>query len=99
MQRAARARGSPAARLTSPTARAAQVDRLERSRRFVLHSSRPLTDAEKASFAALVHDRMTEELYKQPVRSFKDGLQVRGPRAASSRQTLHGRRLGRTGPT
>ena len=40
----------------------------------MLHSTRPLTDAEKASFAAMVHDRMTEEIYRQPVRSFTQGL-------------------------
>jgi hypothetical protein len=28
-------------------------------------------DAEKAAFAALVHDRMTEEMYRSPVTSFK----------------------------
>lgn len=56
---------------------AVQVNRLERSRRFVLHSSRPLTDAERQAFAAMVHDRMTEEVYDKPVRSFTEGLQVR----------------------
>ena len=40
----------------------------------MLHSTRPLTDAEKASFAAMVHDRMTEEVYRQPVRSFNQGM-------------------------
>ena len=56
-----------------------QVNRLERSRRFVLHSSRPLTEAEKARFAGLVHDRMTEEVYRAPVRSFTEGLQAPAP--------------------
>ncbi len=45
----------------------------------MLHSTRPLTDAEKAAFAALVHDRMTEEIYRQPVRSFTEGLQAPAP--------------------
>ena len=44
---------------------------MERSRRYVLTSSRPLTEAEKVAFAALVHDRMTEELYSKPLSSFK----------------------------
>ncbi|GLC44010.1 hypothetical protein PLESTB_000219600 [Pleodorina starrii] len=56
-----------------------QVNRLERSRRFVLHSTRPLTEGERAAFAALVHDRMTEEVYRQPVRSFTEGLQAPAP--------------------
>lgn len=43
------------------------MNRLERSRRFKLTSTRPLTDAERAAFAALVHDRMTEEIYAQPL--------------------------------
>lgn len=48
-----------------------KVTRLEQSRRFLLTSTRPLTDAEKTAFAAMVHDRMTEELYTKPVASFK----------------------------
>lgn len=34
-----------------------KVARLEESRRYLLNSSRPLTEPEKAAFAALVHDR------------------------------------------
>lgn len=48
-----------------------KVTRMERSRRYVLTSSRPLTEAEKVAFAALVHDRMTEELYTKALTSFK----------------------------
>lgn len=40
----------------------AKVSRLEASRRFALQSSQPLTPEERAAFAALVHDRMTEEV-------------------------------------
>jgi len=47
-----------------------KVTRLERSRRYLLQTSRPLTDAEKAAFAGLVHDRMTEEIYHKPAASF-----------------------------
>ena len=39
----------------------AQVTRLELSRRYRLRASAPLSDADAAAFAALVHDRMTEE--------------------------------------
>jgi phosphoribosylformylglycinamidine synthase len=48
-----------------------QVTRLEKSRRYLLTSTRPLTQDERMAFAALVHDRMTEELYSSPVSSFK----------------------------
>jgi Formylglycinamide ribonucleotide amidotransferase N-terminal len=41
---------------------AAQVTRLEMSRRFRLRVSAPISDADAAAFAALVHDRMTEEV-------------------------------------
>lgn len=48
-----------------------KVTRLERSTRYFLSTTRPLTAAEKHAFAALVHDRMTEEVYGSPVKSFK----------------------------
>ena len=41
---------------------AAQVTRLEMSRRYRLRASAPISDADTAAFAALVHDRMTEEV-------------------------------------
>jgi len=40
-----------------------KVTRLEASRRFGLKSSQELTPAELSAFAALVHDRMTEEVH------------------------------------
>ena len=40
----------------------AQVTRLEMSRRYRLRTSGPTSDADAAAFAALVHDRMTEEV-------------------------------------
>lgn len=40
-----------------------QVVRLEPSRRYLLTSTRALTAEEKAAFAALVHDRMTEQVW------------------------------------
>lgn len=48
-----------------------QVTRLEKSRRYLLTSTRPLTQQERMAFAALVHDRMTEEPYEKPIDSFK----------------------------
>lgn len=39
-----------------------QVDRIEVSRRYLLRGSAPLTAEEKEHFAALVHDRMTEQV-------------------------------------
>ncbi len=52
-----------------------KVTKMERSRRYLLKSSRPLTDAEKAAFAGLVHDRMTEEVYLKPPTTFKVNTQ------------------------
>ena len=43
-----------------------KVKRLEASRRFGLKSSQELTSAELSAFAALVHDRMTEEVQILP---------------------------------
>ncbi len=39
-----------------------KVDRMELSRRFLIHSSAPLSSEEIARFAALVYDRMTEQV-------------------------------------
>eukprot|EP00232_Nephroselmis_pyriformis_P024180 CAMPEP_0182872920 /NCGR_PEP_ID=MMETSP0034_2-20130328/12013_1 /TAXON_ID=156128 /ORGANISM="Nephroselmis pyriformis, Strain CCMP717" /LENGTH=1409 /DNA_ID=CAMNT_0025005539 /DNA_START=44 /DNA_END=4273 /DNA_ORIENTATION=+ len=52
------------------------VGRLERSRRFTLKtkSGKPLSDAELATFAAMVHDRMTEEVYPAPLTSFANPM-------------------------
>jgi len=48
------------------------VKRVERSRVYRLTTgSNPLTAAELETFAALVHDRMTEQVYVQPVSTFK----------------------------
>lgn len=48
-----------------------QVVRLEPSRRYLLTSTRALTAEEKAAFAALVHDRMTEQVYSEAAKTFK----------------------------
>ena len=47
-----------------------KVDRVEVSRRYILKTSAPLTPAERTAFAALVHDRMTEQVYERPLTSF-----------------------------
>ncbi len=50
-----------------------RVERMERSRRFLLERSRPLSESEKETFLALVHDRMTETPYPTPLESFESG--------------------------
>ena len=47
-----------------------KVTRLERSRRYLLTAAAPLSAEQTAAFAALVHDRMTEEIYASPATSF-----------------------------
>jgi phosphoribosylformylglycinamidine synthase len=47
-----------------------KVDRIEVSRRYLLKSSSPLTKEEASSFAALIHDRMTEQVYESPLNTF-----------------------------
>jgi phosphoribosylformylglycinamidine synthase len=54
----------------------AGVGRIERSRRYLLATSGPdvpLTPADVAAFAALVHDRMTECVYAARLHSFANG--------------------------
>jgi len=47
-----------------------KIDRIELSKRFLLRSSTPLSDSELTAFAALVHDRMTEQVYEHSLTSF-----------------------------
>ncbi|PSC73466.1 putative phosphoribosylformylglycinamidine chloroplastic mitochondrial [Micractinium conductrix] len=47
-----------------------KVDRIEVSRRYLLRGSAPLSAEEHTRFAALVHDRMTEQIYPEPLASF-----------------------------
>ena len=50
-----------------------RVSRIEPSRRFLVEmepGAAPLSAAERAAFAALVHDRMTECVYPEPLASF-----------------------------
>lgn len=51
------------------------VQRIERSRRFQVVSPNPLTSEQHEAFLAMVHDRMTERQYDQPLESFEHGAQ------------------------
>ena len=51
-----------------------KVRRIERSRRFRLSATRALSAAELEAFAALVHDRMTECPYPEPLETFATGM-------------------------
>ena len=52
-----------------------KIKRIERSRRYELRTADYLTDAEERGFLALIHDRMTECLYPEPLRSFDPGVE------------------------
>jgi phosphoribosylformylglycinamidine synthase len=55
------------------------VGRIERSRRYLISTagpSVPLTAEAIAAFAAIVHDRMTECVYPEPLMSFANGAQA-----------------------
>ncbi|UCF20340.1 MAG: phosphoribosylformylglycinamidine synthase, partial [Gemmatimonadota bacterium] len=51
-----------------------KIRRIERSRRYQLRSRVLLSEDEIAAFLALVHDRMTECRYPEPLASFKAGV-------------------------
>jgi len=52
-----------------------KISRIERSRRYrlVLDKNNALTDKQRASFLSLVHDRMTECPYPEPLATFETG--------------------------
>ncbi len=52
----------------------ASISRIERSRRYAVRATRPLDDEERQVFLALVHDRMTECPYLEPLETFATGL-------------------------
>ncbi len=52
-----------------------KIRRIERSRRYLLHADTQLDDHEIAAFLALVHDRMTECPYPEPLDSFASGIE------------------------
>jgi len=50
------------------------INRLERSRRYLVWTKTALTDAQVSAFLAQVHDRMTEMPYPEPLQTFETGL-------------------------
>ncbi len=50
------------------------VRRIERSRRYLLRTSKQLSDGERTACAAGLHDRMTECLYPHPLADFASGI-------------------------
>jgi phosphoribosylformylglycinamidine synthase len=53
----------------------ATIQRIERSRRFLLERSSALSPSEVDGFLALVHDRMTETRYPEPLTTFETGVE------------------------
>ena len=51
-----------------------KIRRMERSRRFLLERETPLSPAEETAFLSLIHDRMTEVRYPEPLESFDPGM-------------------------
>jgi phosphoribosylformylglycinamidine synthase len=51
------------------------VDRLELSRRYRFNLKGSLSDGAIAALRSLLHDRMTEEEYKEPLNTFENGAQ------------------------
>ena len=51
------------------------IERIERSRRYLLQHGAPLDSTEVAGFLTLVHDRMTECPYPEPLDSFATGIE------------------------
>jgi len=50
------------------------IKRIERSRRYLVRSEKPLNTQEKSVFVGLIHDRMTECIYESPINSFDTGV-------------------------
>jgi phosphoribosylformylglycinamidine synthase len=50
------------------------IRRIERSRRYLVRGSRPLSGEERKGFMSEVHDRMTEQPYPEPLSSFATGV-------------------------
>ena len=51
-----------------------KIQRIERSRRFLVERNRPLSHGETEALLSLVHDRMTETRYLEPLESFETGM-------------------------
>jgi len=52
-----------------------KIRRIERSRRYRLRSAGPLNEEQRQEFLGLVHDRMTECPYSEPLESFETGVE------------------------
>ncbi len=52
-----------------------KVRRIERSRRYLVESGGPLTEEQQNAFLGLVHDRMTECRYREPLTTFETGVE------------------------
>ncbi|KAM9996097.1 hypothetical protein ACTFIY_002271 [Dictyostelium cf. discoideum] len=50
------------------------IDRIERSRRYLVKSDSKLSEKQIEQFLELIHDRMTECLYPTPIKSFDTGI-------------------------
>jgi phosphoribosylformylglycinamidine synthase len=50
------------------------ISRFEKSARYQLNSDKPIPEAALAAFKALIHDRMTEMPYPEPIASFDAGV-------------------------
>ena len=50
------------------------IQRIERSRRYLIESATPLTEDQISRFLAEVHDRMTECRYVEPLKTFETGI-------------------------
>ncbi len=51
------------------------VQRIERARRFLLRTGSPISKAASEAFSALIHDRMTECTYPEPLVGFGSGVE------------------------
>ncbi len=51
------------------------VRRLEKSRRYLVTTTAPLSPEQQEAFVASVHDRMTECAYPEPLENFETGIQ------------------------
>jgi len=58
-------------------AEVSNISRVERSRRFKVLSKDKLSAEEKATFVALIHDRMTEMVYEKAITTFDSGLKAK----------------------
>jgi phosphoribosylformylglycinamidine synthase len=52
-----------------------RIRRIERSRRYSLKTVAPLNEEQRSAFLAVVHDRMTECPYPEPLESFETGIE------------------------